>query len=105
MILYETFSEACPYEYQYPYDDHAGSFNCQTDITSPVTVTFGLSGPTTTATLTATDDFVATATATSGRLRPLPTLTPTATATLQRGYPHRHLLGDFNRDTYSDSYS
>jgi hypothetical protein len=74
--FYQTFSEACPYEYQYPYDDHAGSFNCQTDITSPVTVTFGLSGPTTTATPTAT----ATATATSTS-SPTSTLTPTATAT------------------------
>lgn len=74
--FYQTFSEACPYEYQYPYDDHAGSFTCQTDITSAVTVTFGLSGPTTTATPTAT----ATATATSTS-SPTSTLTPTATTT------------------------
>jgi len=82
--FYQTFSEACPYEYQYPYDDHAGSFTCQTDITSPVTVTFGLSGPTTTATptATATSSATATATSTSSSTSTLtPTATPTATAT------------------------
>ena len=82
--FYQTFSEACPYEYQYPYDDHAGSFTCQTDITSPVTVTFGLSGPTatTTATPTATATSSATATATAtSTSSSTSTLTPTATAT------------------------
>jgi len=80
--FYRTFSDACPYEYQYPYDDHAGSFTCQTDITSPVTVTFGLSGPTTTATPTATATSSATATATAtSTSSSTSTLTPTATAT------------------------
>ena len=80
--FYQTFSEACPYEYQYPYDDKAGSFTCQTDITSAVTVTFGLSGPTTTATPTATATSSATATATAtSTSTSTSTLTPTATAT------------------------
>ena len=80
--FYQTFSDACPYEYQYPYDDHAGSFTCQTDITSPVTVTFGLSGPTTTATPTATATSSATASATAtSTSSSTPTLTPTASAT------------------------
>jgi hypothetical protein len=80
--FYQTFSEACPYEYQYPYDDKAGSFTCQTDITSAVTVTFGLSGPTTTATPTATATSSATATATAtSTSSSTSTLTPTATAT------------------------
>jgi len=84
--FYQTFSEACPYEYQYPYDDKAGSFTCQTAITDPVTVTFGLSGPTTTATPTSsatsssTASPTATATATSSATA-FPTATATATAT------------------------
>jgi Thaumatin family len=80
--FYQTFSEACPYEYQYPYDDKAGSFTCQTDITSAVTVTFGLSGPTATATATssATASPTVTATATSSATA-FPTATATATST------------------------
>ncbi len=42
---YETFSNACPHQYGWQYDDHAGDIGCTPGGTTPtdMTVTFGLS--------------------------------------------------------------
>ena len=81
---YETFSNACPHQYAWTYDDHTGGLACN-GYPLAFTVTFGaLSSssatatptPTTTATASATASATPTATATHTR-----TATPTATAT------------------------
>ncbi len=86
---YETFSEACPHQYAWTYDDHTGGLACN-GYPLAFTVAFGqLSGsatptatptPTSTATATATASASATATATSSAT-PGATSTSTATAT------------------------
>jgi hypothetical protein len=74
---YEAFTNACPNQYAWVYDDHAGGFSCAS-FPADFTVAFGaLSGsgsPTPTATPTPSATATATATSTSS-------VTPTATAT------------------------
>jgi Thaumatin family len=81
---YETFSNACPHQYAWTYDDHTGGLACN-GYPLAYTVTFGAlssssatptSSPTATATASATATRTSTATATHTR-----TATPTTTAT------------------------
>jgi hypothetical protein len=81
---YETFSNACPHQYAWTYDDHTGGLACN-GYPLAFTVTFGAlssssatatPSPTTTATASATASATPTATATHTR-----TSTPTGTAT------------------------
>ena len=83
---YETFSNACPHQYAWTYDDHTGGLACNS-YPLAFTVSFGLLGappsatatPSPTATVTATATTTATATGTGV---PTPTATATATASL-----------------------
>ncbi len=81
---YETFSNACPHQYAWTYDDHTGGLACN-GYPLAFTVTFGAlssssatptPSPTATATASATASATPTATATH-----TPTATATATAT------------------------
>ena len=81
---YETFSNACPHQYAWTYDDHTGGLACN-GYPLAFTVTFGAfssssatptPSPTATTTASATASPTPTATATHTR-----TATPTATAT------------------------
>jgi Thaumatin family len=94
---YETFSNACPHQYAWTYDDHTGGLACN-GYPLAFTVTFGLLGaspsatptasPTASATASATVTATMTATATgtsvptsTATATSTETLTPTATAT------------------------
>lgn len=93
---YETFSNACPHQYAWTYDDHTGGLACN-GYPLAFTVAFGAlsSTPTTTpspsptptasatasATSTATSTITPTATATGGTPTATATSTPTSTAT------------------------
>jgi hypothetical protein len=84
---YETFSNACPHQYAWTYDDHTGGLACN-DYPLAFTVTFGMLGgsPSATPTPTPTASASATATATGSATptaspTPGPTTSPTSTAT------------------------
>jgi hypothetical protein len=81
---YETFSNACPHQYAWTYDDHTGGLACN-GYPLTFTVSFGeLSGspsPTATTTPTATPTSTASATPTATVAGATASATPTATAT------------------------
>ena len=84
---YETFSNACPHQYAWTYDDHTGGLACN-GYPLAFTVTFGMLGgsPSATPTPTPTASASATATATGSATptaspTPGPTTSPTSTAT------------------------
>lgn len=88
---YETFSNACPHQYAWTYDDHTGGLACN-GYPIALTVAFGqlsasasatpTATPTPAATATATETMTATASATAtATATPTETITPTQTPT------------------------
>ena len=130
---YETFSNACPHQYAWTYDDHTGGLACN-GYPLAFTVTFGAlssssptatpsptatatasatatATPTATATHTRTATPTATATAATSTATSTPTATATATSTTTvDSYVNHDLYGDLDPDndrhqlSYTDSY-